>query len=87
VWVALNVLPNWRWLLDRADSPWYPTMRLFRQPTRSDWGSVFAAISSSLPQIIAGSAHGQSHSHTIRIECSPCGEPAKVSAMVQPSIA
>src|SRR5205085_11428292 len=32
VWVALPFAPDWRWLEDRADSPWYPTMRLFRQP-------------------------------------------------------
>ena len=30
VWVALPLVPDWRWLLDREDSPWYPTMRLFR---------------------------------------------------------
>ena len=44
VWLALKWIPEWRWLLDRADSPWYPTMRLFRQPARGDWGGVFAAI-------------------------------------------
>ena len=31
VWLALPFVPDWRWLLDRGDSPWYPTMRLFRQ--------------------------------------------------------
>jgi tetratricopeptide (TPR) repeat protein len=80
-WLALNVLPNWRWLLDRDDSPWYPTVRLFRQPARNDWRSVFAAIS----QAIAGSTHRQSHSQTIRIEYSPCGVSTKVSAIAQPS--
>jgi hypothetical protein len=35
VWVALKYVPDWRWLLDRADSPWYPTMRLFRQKRRA----------------------------------------------------
>jgi hypothetical protein len=37
VWVALCSVPDWRWFLDRGDSPWYPTMRLFRQPTAGDW--------------------------------------------------
>jgi ADP-heptose:LPS heptosyltransferase len=43
-WVALKHVPDWRWMLDRDDSPWYPTMRLFRQSARDDWRSVFAAI-------------------------------------------
>jgi tetratricopeptide (TPR) repeat protein len=43
-WVALTHLPDWRWLLERTDTPWYPTMRLFRQPRSGDWASVFANI-------------------------------------------
>jgi ADP-heptose:LPS heptosyltransferase len=37
VWVLLPHAPNWRWMLNRADSPWYPTMRLFRQESPGDW--------------------------------------------------
>jgi tetratricopeptide (TPR) repeat protein len=48
VWLALRYVPDWRWLLDREDSPWYPTMRLFRQPLRDDWPSVFAAMAAQL---------------------------------------
>ncbi len=40
VWVALKHDPDWRWLCERADSPWYPTMRLFRQKRPGDWGSL-----------------------------------------------
>jgi hypothetical protein len=40
---------EWRWLQDRDDSPWYPGMRLFRQATRGDWDSVFAAMAAQLP--------------------------------------
>jgi tetratricopeptide (TPR) repeat protein len=47
-WVALRHVPNWRWFLDRQDSPWYPTLRLFRQPQRDDWMSVFAKIEREL---------------------------------------
>jgi len=47
-WVALPHVADWRWLLDRADSPWYPTLRLFRQKARGDWGSVFAAMQAAL---------------------------------------
>jgi Flp pilus assembly protein TadD len=49
VWVALRFVPDWRWMLDRPDSPWYPTMRLFRQTTDGDWGPVFAAMAEALP--------------------------------------
>jgi hypothetical protein len=48
VWVALPFAPDWRWLLDRADSPWYPTMRLFRQRERGNWHSVFEEIEAAL---------------------------------------
>lgn len=50
VWVALRRVPDWRWLLDRPDSPWYPTMRLFRQKTDGDWGAVFASMAGELPR-------------------------------------
>jgi tetratricopeptide (TPR) repeat protein len=52
VWVALKHDPDWRWMLDRPDSPWYPTMRLFRQKSSGDWRSVFADIESALRQLI-----------------------------------
>jgi hypothetical protein len=41
VWLALPFAPDWRWLLQREDSPWYPTMRLFRQPEPGNWPAVF----------------------------------------------
>jgi len=44
VWVALKRVPDWRWFLGRSDSPWYPSMTLFRQETDGDWASVFAQI-------------------------------------------
>jgi hypothetical protein len=48
VWVALQYSPNWRWLLDRDDSPWYPTMRLFRQTKFGDWPAVFNRIAQAV---------------------------------------
>jgi hypothetical protein len=39
--VALKFVPDWRWLLDRADSPWYPSVRLYRQPSLGEWSAVF----------------------------------------------
>jgi Flp pilus assembly protein TadD len=53
VWTALPVVPEWRWLLERSDSPWYPTMRLFRQTRRGDWESVVAALAAALEPLAA----------------------------------
>ena len=47
-WVLLPYTPYWMWLLDREDSPWYPTLRLFRQAKRGDWDGVFARIAEEL---------------------------------------
>jgi ADP-heptose:LPS heptosyltransferase len=48
-WIMLNQYgTDWRWLLNRADSPWYPTVRLFRQPTIGNWGPVMTQISKHL---------------------------------------
>jgi hypothetical protein len=44
VWVLLPFAPDWRWLETREDSPWYPTMRLFRQPKPGDWPSVLQTV-------------------------------------------
>ncbi len=48
VWVALKQVPDWRWLLGRSTSPWYPTMTLFRQKQRGDWAGVFQAMAERL---------------------------------------
>lgn len=50
-WVALKYVPDWRWLLDRDDSPWYPTMRLFRQEAAGDWKFVFGKIEQELRSV------------------------------------
>ncbi len=50
VWTLLPFAPDWRWLLHRDDSPWYPTMRLFRQPAPGDWPAVFDKIAKSLDE-------------------------------------
>jgi tetratricopeptide (TPR) repeat protein len=53
-WVALPFSADWRWLLDRDDSPWYPGMRLFRQTKAGDWTSVFERIAEALRARLAG---------------------------------
>lgn len=47
-WTLLAYTPDWRWLRDREDSPWYPSMRLFRQPKRDDWSSVMDKVATEL---------------------------------------
>lgn len=54
VWVLLPFVPDWRWLLERQDSPWYPTMELFRQPSSGDWASVFSQVKAKLTEVFQG---------------------------------
>jgi len=48
VWVMLPHVADWRWQVDRNDSPWYPTMRLFRQPAAGDWPAVARQVAEAL---------------------------------------
>jgi tetratricopeptide (TPR) repeat protein len=48
VWIMLPFAPDWRWLLDRSDSPWYPSVRLFRQKKPLHWGTVVSEIVAAL---------------------------------------
>ena len=58
VWMLDRFDPDWRWLIGRTDSPWYPTLRLYRQPQRGDWATVVAAVASDLREgIPQGAAH------------------------------
>jgi tetratricopeptide (TPR) repeat protein len=65
VWVALKSDAEWRWLIGRADSPWYPTMRLFRQTRRGVWSDVFEAMAGELAQLAERRA-------TPRMVSTPC---------------
>jgi ADP-heptose:LPS heptosyltransferase len=53
IWVMLPGVPDWRWMLDRNDSPWYPTMRLFRQPEKGNWDAVMMNIAKELELLIS----------------------------------
>jgi tetratricopeptide (TPR) repeat protein len=48
VWTLLPYVPDWRWLMGREDSPWYPTMRFFRQPSRGEWAGVVQRVADAL---------------------------------------
>ena len=51
VWVLLPFAADWRWMLDRADTPWYPSMKLFRQPSPGDWEPAVRQIVAGLPDV------------------------------------
>jgi Flp pilus assembly protein TadD len=55
VWTGLPFSSDWRWLMDRDDSPWYPTMRLFRQKRWGDWDEVFERMAGELERMVPGS--------------------------------
>ena len=59
VWMLNRFDTCWRWLLERSDSPWYPTMRLFRQPRMGDWTPVIAEVREQL-QLLIQSRSGES---------------------------
>ena len=57
VWVALKHIPEWRWMLNRSDSPWYPTMNLYRQNKLNDWGYVFDLMKKDLKEIVSNKSN------------------------------
>ena len=63
VWLALHHSPDWRWLTGRADTPWYPNMRLFRQRVPGDWNEVFSRMAGELLAMTRG--------RTVTVEVSP----------------
>jgi len=56
VWVLLPYIPDWRWLLDRDDSPWYPTARLFRQDDSRAWPNILGRLQAALGQFVQSRA-------------------------------
>jgi hypothetical protein len=52
VWLAVNAVADWRWLLDRTDSPWYPSLTIYRQPRRGDWAGLFAKMAVDLEDLV-----------------------------------
>jgi ADP-heptose:LPS heptosyltransferase len=52
VWVLVPFAADWRWMLAREDSPWYPTMRLFRQSEKNEWEDVFQRVAGALHALV-----------------------------------
>ncbi len=66
VWLLLPYHADWRWLLDRSDTPWYPTMRLFRQPKPGDWQSVVSCVTHQLEKRMTHEKNTDNHLRTQR---------------------
>ena len=52
VWILLSYIPDFRWFLDRSDSPWYPCAKLFRQNASREWQTVIDEVVQSLPELL-----------------------------------
>ena len=66
VWVMLPFLPDWRWMLERDDSPWYPTLRLFRQLEPGNWGGVVRRVREALVAAAGAALKGRRELHRSR---------------------
>ncbi|MBI3974419.1 MAG: tetratricopeptide repeat protein [Chloroflexi bacterium] len=78
VWLLLACAADWRWLLDRDDSPWYPTVRLFRQSQPGDWNGLVARVAAEL------TTETRRHRDTSENSVSPClrGEPSLAACLI-----
>ncbi|WP_199249877.1 tetratricopeptide repeat protein [[Phormidium] sp. ETS-05] len=74
VWVLLPFAPDWRWMLQREDSPWYPTMRLFRQSKPGDWQGVFAQVQAALQLLLANRDKSAAELHKLGVMAYQQGE-------------
>ena len=57
-WIMVPTMPMWRWMAERQDSPWYPSVRLFRQTRANDWEDVVKRVRDALKALAAGSETG-----------------------------
>ena len=67
VWIALSAVADWRWMVGSEDTPWYPTMRLFRQAALGDWEQVFGRMADELQRLVGRGRRGV----LARVEMSP----------------
>jgi hypothetical protein len=71
VWLLSRFDGCWRWLLDREDSPWYPTLRLFRQPAPGDWDSVIMAVRAALQDWVRGAGDSDPQNPPLAVQPPP----------------
>ena len=70
VWVLLPFVPDWRWMLERSDTPWYPTMRLFRQTTLGNWIPTLEHVKTELQQQVEQPISELSHERGLELEAA-----------------
>lgn len=79
VWTMLHHEADWRWLLDREDSPWYPTMRLLRQPAAGDWATVVERARAALVSLYSRMASDEGNQETMTyVVLTPCACPDRL---------
>jgi hypothetical protein len=71
VWLPVPKIPDWRWLLEREDSPWYPTLRLFRQQTLGDWSGAFSRMVEPLRELVEKRVRGASAGNPVAKSSPP----------------
>ncbi|MBF0159882.1 MAG: tetratricopeptide repeat protein [Magnetococcales bacterium] len=91
-WILLQFSPDWRWLLDRSDSPWYPSLRLFRQPQPRRWDRVVVEVRQALQQRVAEFQSDpdrwiRQRGRTVAVESIIAGEVASIRPVVRTVIA
>jgi hypothetical protein len=71
VWILISFLPDWRWMLDRDDTPWYPSATLFRQPGAGDWPGMVQNVLVALQARLLSAAPSASVSAFLPLSSSP----------------
>jgi tetratricopeptide (TPR) repeat protein len=87
VWGLLPFVPDWRWMLEREDSPWYPTMRLFRQKSPGDWLEVFIRVEAQLRKLLSErGSNDAANLHAEGVKAYQSGEYEKAFELVGKAI-
>jgi Flp pilus assembly protein TadD len=81
VWILLPHVPDWRWLLERDDTPWYPSARLFRQQTPGGWGGVVARVRAALQQATLAARPSRGGCRRTRAAEAPCATGSATSEL------
>ncbi|MGR3178198.1 MAG: tetratricopeptide repeat protein, partial [Candidatus Anammoxibacter sp.] len=87
IWALLPFVPDWRWMLNREDTPWYPSMRLFRQNERSDWQSVILRVADELDRFVNRSSDEEEGGSSFSRDKDECAQRDKIFLIMPRGIA